>query len=448
MKLTTLSLCCALVTAGVTPVAQAALPLSVDNQPVPSLAPMLETTTPAVVNISTRSKVKTRNNPLMQDPVFRQFFGDQLPQQRRSSESLGSGVIVDAAKGYILTNHHVIDDADQILVKLRDGRSLEAKVIGSDADSDVAVIQVKAERLSALKLADSSQLRVGDFVVAIGNPFGLGQTVTSGIVSALSRTGLGIEKYEDFIQTDASINPGNSGGALVNLKGELVGINTAILGPNGGNIGIGFAIPANMVKQLMDQILTHGKVRRGLLGVYGQNITPDLADALDLKRATGVLINEVMPDSAAKEAGLQANDIVIAINDRPVSSMSELATQIGVSGADAKIRLKIWRDGSEKELEAQLKDDSSNSLAAQDIHEQLDGASLGNTDNDKGVQITDIANGSPAEYLGLRKGDIILALNRQQIRNLRDLQQLLKNKPGKLALNIRRGNSLFYLTLK
>jgi serine protease Do/serine protease DegQ len=258
---------------------EGALPSSVDGQPLPTLAPMLERATPAVVNIATVGHVEVRQNPLLSDPFFRHFFDIPDRPRRRQTQSLGSGVIVDAEHGYVLTNHHVIARADKITVTLRDGRHLNATLIGADPESDVAVIQVPAERLTALPLADSDRLRVGDFVVAIGNPFGLGQTVTSGIVSALGRTGLGIKGYEDFIQTDASINPGNSGGALVNLHGELVGINTAIIAPGGGNVGIGFAIPTSMASQIMQQLIEHGEVSRGQLGITAQDLTPELAQA-------------------------------------------------------------------------------------------------------------------------------------------------------------------------
>ena len=281
--------------------AQSTLPAAVDSQALPTLAPMLEKATPAVVNIATESRLA--RNPLLDDPFFRRFFN--IPEQplERKAQSVGSGVVVDARRGYVITNHHVVDGVDTITVTLRDGRKLNAKVIGSDRESDVAVIQIPSGNLTALPLADSDALRVGDFVVAIGNPFGLGQTVTSGIISALGRSGLGIQGYEDFIQTDASINPGNSGGALVNLRGELVGINTAIIAPGGGNVGIGFAIPSNMVSRLMNQIIAHGSVRRGQLGVSAQDLTPDLARAFNIPANQGAIIAQVSPRSAAARAG-------------------------------------------------------------------------------------------------------------------------------------------------
>jgi Do/DeqQ family serine protease len=276
------------------------LPASTENQALPTLAPMLERSMPAVVNISTSTKVEGRENPLLQDPYFRQFFN--VPKQSQQKNSLGSGVIIDSDKGYVLTNNHVIDKADKIMVTLTDGRHLNADLVGTDPEADVAIIRIPADKLTQLPIADSSHLRVGDFVVAIGNPFGLGQTVTSGIVSALGRSGLGIEGYEDFIQTDASINPGNSGGALVNLKGEFIGMNTAILAPSGGNVGIGFAIPANMVMTIKESLIKHGEVRRGLLGVTTQDLTPELVKAFNLVDIQGAAISRIENNSPAEKA--------------------------------------------------------------------------------------------------------------------------------------------------
>jgi serine protease Do/serine protease DegQ len=315
---------------------------------------MLERATPAVVNIATEGRIRLPRNPLLDDPFFRHFFN--LPNQpiERRTQSLGSGVVVDARGGYVVTNQHVIENAQTITVTLLDGRQLTAKVIGSDPDSDIAVIQIPANNLTALPLADSDTLRVGDFVVAIGNPFGLGQTVTSGIVSALGRTGLGIEGYEDFIQTDASINPGNSGGALVNLRGELVGINTAILAPGGGNVGIGFAIPANMVSQLMTQIVKYGGVRRGQLGVTVQDLTPQLARSFGISETQGAVITQVQPNSGAARAGLKTGDVVTAINDKPVRSSGSLRNTIGLMQVGEEVRLDILRDGRAMAVTAKI----------------------------------------------------------------------------------------------
>lgn len=422
-----------------------------EGKQLPSLAPTLEKITPAVVNISTKGTVEQKSNPLMQDPFFRHFFGDQQPRQRQTA-SLGSGVIVDADEGYILTNHHVIANADEITVKLKDGREFEAKLIGSDSNSDVAVIQIEAKDLTEVPLADSDKLRVGDFVMAIGNPFGLGQTVTSGIVSALQRTGLGIEKYEDFIQTDASINPGNSGGALVNLRGELIGINTAIIGPNGGNIGIGFAIPVNMAHHLMKQIIEHGSVKPGLLGIYGQDINKELAEALNLEQQYGVLINEVTEDSAADKAGLKSGDILIEVNGRKITSWSTLRTQIGVLGAGADVKLSLLRDGEEKTLTAKLQAQDEQEAAADNIHPGLAGATLQSVEkgSDKiaGVEITAVQpNSRAALYNGLKEGDIIVAVNRKRVTSLSELRAALKNQSS-VAVKIVRGRYSQYILLR
>ncbi len=321
---------------------------AVGGAAVPSLAPMLARITPGVVNIAVRGKVREQN-PLLQDPFFRRFFN--LPQnqqtQERETQSTGSGVIVDAARGYVLTNGHVVENATRIEVTTKDNRRLTAKLIGRDADTDVAVLQIPATNLVAVPMGDSDRLLVGDFVIAIGNPFGLGQTVTSGIVSALGRSGLDIGENEDFIQTDASINPGNSGGPLVNLQGECVGINTAILAPGGGNIGIGFAAPINMARSVMDQIVRHGEVKRGRIGVAIQELTPDLAQSMKTSHATGAVIARVDPGSPAERAGLHGGDLVIAVNGVPVRGGTQLRNTIGLTRIGEKVDLTIDRRGSE-----------------------------------------------------------------------------------------------------
>jgi len=333
----------------------AALPAAVGEQALPSLAPMLERTTPTVVNISARGRVQVRESPLLQDPFFRFFFDlpprAQRPRERMTS-SLGSGVVVDAERGYILTNHHVIARADEITVTLRDTRTLQAEVVGSDPEVDIAVIKVPPEDLQAITIGDSDQLRVGDFVVAIGNPFGLGQTVTSGIVSALGRRGLGIEGYEDFIQTDASINPGNSGGALINSRGELIGINTAIIGPSGGNVGIGFAVPGNVARAVMDQLIEHGEVRRGRIGVVIQDLTPAIAEALGLERAKGTVVTQVEPGSPAARAGLQPGDVIVTINGNEVENSGDLSNRVSLLEIGARVELEYLRDGRRRRASA------------------------------------------------------------------------------------------------
>ena len=326
-------------------------PVTTDGK-VPTLAPLVEQVAPAVVNIAVLSRSPEQDNPMLQDPFFRRFFG--LPEQSRPQISAGSGVIVDAQRGYVLTNHHVIKDAQQIAVTLRDGRRLEAKLLGSDAGTDVALLTVRADNLKALALGDSDNLRVGDYVIAIGNPFGLGQTVTTGIVSALGRTGLDIEGYEDFIQTDASINPGNSGGPLVNLQGQVVGINTAILAPGGGNIGIGFAVPINMARRVMDQIVRYGEVKRGRIGVAIQDLTPELAQAMNTKQTVGAVIARVEAGSAAEQAGLKSGDLVVAVNGTAVHSGTQLRNMIGLARIGDQVTLTVDRRGSEYSLPVRI----------------------------------------------------------------------------------------------
>jgi serine protease Do len=327
------------------PPAGATLPAWAAAGAVPSLAPVLRDVTPAVVNISVRGRVR-EENPLFQDPMFRQFF--DVPEAiERDFEATGSGVIVDAERGYVLTNDHVVENAVAVEVTTKDGRRFQGRVIGHDKPTDIAVLRLeRASGLKALPLGDSDRLEVGDFVVAIGNPFGLGQTVTSGIVSALGRTGLGIEGYEDFIQTDASINPGNSGGALIDLRGRLIGINTAILAPGGGNVGIGFAVPINMARSVMEQIVAHGSVERGHVGLALQDLTPDLAAALGSGRVEGAVVSRVVPGSPAERAGLRRGDIVIAVGDTPVRSAAQLRTRIGLAAVGSALSLTVERRGA------------------------------------------------------------------------------------------------------
>src|SRR5579859_7431720 len=321
-------------------------PPAVNGQAVPSLAPMIKRVTPAVVNVSTRGhvQVQQQQNPFMNDPFFQQFFGGQgfnnAPTQRQF-ESLGSGVIVDAAKGYVLTNNHVVENADKITVTLNDGRNYTAKVVGKDPDTDVAVLQIKADGLTAVPLGNSEALEVGDFVVAIGNPFGLKHTVTAGIVSALGRAGIEDGKYENFIQTDASINPGNSGGALVDLSGNLVGINTAILSKGGGNIGIGFAIPINMAKAVMDQLVKYGKVERGVLGITITNLAPEAAQQYGVSTDNGVVVTQVQAGSGADKAGVKAGDVILKVDGKPVTSNSSLQSTIGTLRRGSSVQLQL-----------------------------------------------------------------------------------------------------------
>ncbi len=429
---------------------QAAMPQSVNGQTMPSLAPMLEQVTPGVVLISVRGTHEVEQRV---PDAFKFFFGNprqnQGQQKERQFRGLGSGVILDADKGYIVTNSHVINDADEIQITLKDGRQLEAKKIGGDEASDIALLQIVADDLVAVKIADSDRIRVGDFAVAIGSPFGLGQTVTSGIVSALGRSGLNIENYEDFIQTDAAINSGNSGGALINLRGELIGINTAILGPNGGNVGIGFAIPSNMVQNLVNQIIEFGEVRRGVLGVAGRSVTSEIAKAMELDVSQGAFVEQVTKDSAADDAGIRAGDVITKINGKMIKTFNELRGKIGSIGAGKTIKITVIRkDGKEKTYNVTLKKSEMAKIEAVSLHRMLDGAELENDDKSNGILVSEIADNSPAASLGLRKGDIINGINRQRINNIGELRSYLNDHKGVFALNIQRNNSSLFLMIR
>ena len=430
---------------------QAGLPAIVDGAPLPSLAPMVETVLPAVVNISTRGRVSMRENPLMQDPFFRRFFGSPETQPReRQTSSLGSGVIIDAAAGHVVTNQHVIGNADEITVRLHDGRSVQAEVIGSDPNADIAVIKIPAQGLTAIDLGNSDRLRVGDFVVAIGNPFGLGQTVTLGIVSALGRSGLGIEDYEDFIQTDASINMGNSGGALVNLRGELIGVNTAIVGPSGGNVGIGFAIPINMVLGLTRQIVEFGEVRRGRLGVVIQDLTRDLAEAFGIDTEHGAVIAQVMPDSAAADAGLKEADVITAVNERPVKGATDLRNIIGLSRSDEEVEIEYFRNRQQMTVRVKLRPAEVAIGLGEKISQHLTGATLTDSEDGElaGVRVTEVEARSPAWKAGLRKNDLIVSINRERVKNIDDVRQVVSKHSAGVLLQIKRGDSALFLAIR
>jgi serine protease Do/serine protease DegQ len=427
----------------------AGLPPYAEGQPLPSLAPMLERSMPAVVNISTSTNIQVSENPLMQDPFFRQFFN--LPNQPRQLQrnSLGSGVIIDSNQGLVLTNNHVIDKADKIMVTLNDGRQLSAKLIGTDPEADVAIIQIPAENLTMLPIADSSRLKVGDFVVAIGNPFGLGQTVTSGIVSALGRSGLGIEGYEDFIQTDASINPGNSGGALVNLRGELIGMNTAILAPTGGNVGIGFAIPSNMVMTIKESLVKHGEVRRGLLGVTTQDLTPELVKAFNLKNKQGAAISRIESNSPAAKAGLEPGDIIVAANGRPIKNSQDIRNIVGLMQIGDNVELEYFRNNEKRQVTATIGKAEQPQLAGEKLHPSLQGSVLIATQKNQveGVLFEKINTSSNAWRAGLRPGDVILSANRYRVRNLEELKQVV-DPNSVLLINIQRGQEGFFVVLQ
>jgi len=418
----------------------AALPDSVDGEALPSLAPLVERVSAAVVNIRV-SQTVTRNSPFGDD-AFRRFFGiPDVPQGSQEVASAGSGVIVDAQRGYILTNHHVVANADEIQISLIDGQILDADVVGSDAATDIAVLKVDAEDLVDMPIGSSDTVRVGDFVLAIGNPFGLGHTVTSGIVSALGRTGISSNGYEDFIQTDASINPGNSGGALVNMRGELIGINSAIISRSGGNVGIGFAVPTKIASSIMNQILDYGEVRRGLLGVSISGIDAEAAKALNASVDAGALVTEVVPGSAAEDSGLRVDDIIIAVNNDKITSAAELRNTIGLMGSGESVDIEYIRGGQTHHTTAVLGQLETARSSGGDIHPGLEGAEFAtaSTTSAGGVEVVSVQSGSPAAQRGLRTGDVITAVNRRGIRNLQQLAEIARDNRI-LFLMVQRGD--------
>ncbi|UTW14486.1 Do family serine endopeptidase [Marinobacterium rhizophilum] len=417
---------------------------------LPSLAPMLEQVNPAVVNIATYTSKAQQQNPLLQDPFFRRFFNlpeeQARPRPRRRQTSAGSGVIVDAGKGSIITNFHVIKGADEIQVSLVDGRTFQAELVGGDPEVDIAVLKIDADDLTAVSLSDSDSLRVGDFVVAIGNPFGLGQTITTGVVSALGRTGLGIEGYEDFIQTDASINPGNSGGALVNLRGELVGINTAIIAPGGGNVGIGFAIPVNMAQASAAQILEHGEVKRGQIGVAIQDMTPALQQAFKLPNGQkGVLVTDVKKGSEADKAGLEAGDLIMDVNGQATPTTGQLRNSIAFSDIGETLTLRVLRDGKTLMLEVDVGESADWASGVE--HPLLQNVTLQPNPQGSGVQIKALAPDSMAAANGLRASDVLLSVNRIKVSSTQDIARALQKSQGPVLLQVQRGGGVFFLVI-
>ncbi|PTM33898.1 serine endoprotease DegQ [Enterobacter cloacae] len=431
--------------------ALAAIPSQVPGQAaIPSLAPMLEKVLPAVVSVQVEgTAVQSQRVP----EELKKYFGDEAPdQQAQPFEGLGSGVIIDAAKGYILTNNHVISQADKISVQLNDGREFDAKLIGGDDQSDIALLQVQnPSNLTQITIADSDKLRVGDFAVAVGNPFGLRQTATSGIVSALGRSGLNLEGLENFIQTDASINRGNSGGALLNLNGELIGINTAILAPGGGSIGIGFAIPSNMAKTLAQQLIQFGEIKRGLLGIKGMEMSADIAKAFNINVQRGAFVSEVLPNSGSAKAGVKSGDVIVSLNDKPLSSFAELRSRIATTEPGAKVKLGLIRDGKPLDVEVTLDKSTSSSASAELIAPALQGATLSDgqlKDGTKGISIDTVEKSSPAAQAGLHQDDVIIGVNRNRVQSIAELRKVLESKPAVIALQVMRGNESIYILLR
>lgn len=431
--------------------AGAALPSQVPGQAaIPSLAPMLEKVLPAVVSVHVEGTARQSQRV---PEELKKYFGDDAPdQQAQPFEGLGSGVIIDAAKGYVLTNNHVINQADKISIQLNDGREFDAKLIGGDDQSDIALLQVQnPSNLKQITIADSDALRVGDFAVAVGNPFGLGQTATSGIISALGRSGLNLEGLENFIQTDASINRGNSGGALLNLNGELIGINTAILAPGGGSIGIGFAIPSNMAKTLSQQLIQFGEVKRGLLGIKGMEMSADIAKAFKLNVQRGAFVSEVLPNSGSAKAGVKSGDVIVSLNDKPLSSFAELRSRIATTEPGAKVKLGLIREGKPMDVEVTLDKSTSSSASAELIAPTLQGATLSDgqlKDGTKGITVDTVEKSSPAAQAGLHQDDVIIGVNRTRVQSIAEMRKVLENKPSVIALQIMRGNESIYILLR
>lgn len=425
---------------------------------VPTLAPMLENVTPAVVNIYTISETQERNN-YIDDPFLRKFFNipGQSKSRKKNRSGLGSGVIINSEKGYIITNNHVIAKAKDIKVRLHDGREFKASLVGADPASDIAVIKISPDNLTSLKFSDSEKLRVGDFVVAIGNPFGIGQTVTSGIVSALGRSGLGIEAYENFIQTDASINPGNSGGALVNLKGELVGINTAIIGSRGGSgsVGIGLAIPVNMALDVTDQLLKYGVVKRGYLGVSAQDLTGDLSKAFGIKTNRGSIITQVQDNSPAHKAGIKVGDVIIKINNEPINNTAALRNKIGLLKINSIISIQISRKGKIINTNVKILEQKISKPSGIKINSRLQGMLFSEIKKGmpefgkiNGIKIVKIKKNSKAYSVGIRKNDIILSINNIPVQKIKDLEIVSGKTDSEIVVHVQRGNRTAFILLK
>lgn len=441
-----------------------------------TMAPLLERTTPAVVNISVSSTVKVPTNPFGNDEFIERFFGDRIPglgergndedeSNERTTRSVGSGVIINAGKGYVLTNHHVVDEADKITVTLTDRRTAEAELIGSDPGIDIALLKIDLKNLTDVPLANSDRTKVGDFVIAIGNPFGIGQTVTSGIVSALDRSTYSRDKYQNYIQTDAAINQGNSGGALINSKGELIGINAAILSRSGGSNGIGFAVPTNMVTNVMDQLIAYGEVRRGRIGVSIQNITPELMTAMGLSSRDGALVSQVVEDSPAEKAGIQEGDVIVGFNGKDILDSDDIRNAVGYVERGRKANISYIRDGQKvtakivvekaPDDEVDVAEDEKVSAIEPSSYEAFDGASFRNIPanldskgGDEGVLIVNIKRGSDAYDAGLRKGDIVRAVNNMQIADLIDFKSAIAGKRKAVALTVQRGRNQIYIAVK
>lgn len=437
--------------------------MSLDSERgVLSMAPLLDRITPAVVSINVRSTAKAPKLSNRNEELLERFFGGRMPNEPREKRGLGSGVIVNADEGLIITNAHVIEDADEIIVTLKDKRQLEAEIVGTDKKTDIALIKVSAKKLAELKIAKASEVRVGDYVIAVGNPFGLSHSVTSGIVSALGRDNGSGDGYQDFIQTDASINPGNSGGALVNSKGELIGINSAIISRSGGNQGIGFAVPTNIVQAVMRQLISYGEVRRGRIGVLIGDITPTLKEALDLTTLDGALVSQVVEDSPAEKAGLKRDDVIISFNGGAIKDASDIRNAVGLVEPGERYTITYLREGRKIkrriEVEAVDENDEQSDILAMNNGPEtktFSGATLTNIPVDlnlrggsEGVYVSAVEIGSKAQRAGLVKGDVIRSVNRRDVQNLENFNKLTKGEDGPFALSVERNGSTFYVAIK
>jgi Do/DeqQ family serine protease len=437
--------------------------MSLDSERgVLSMAPLLDRITPAVVSINVRSTAKAPKLSNRNEELLERFFGGRMPNEPREKSGLGSGVIVNAADGLIITNAHVSEDADEIIVTLKDKRQLEAKIVGTDKKTDIALIKVSAKKLAELQIAKASEVRVGDYVIAVGNPFGLSHSVTSGIVSALGRDNGSGDGYQDFIQTDASINPGNSGGALVNSKGELIGINSAIISRSGGNQGIGFAVPTNIVQAVMRQLISYGEVRRGRIGVLIGDITPTLKEALDLTTLDGALVSQVVEDSPAEKAGLKRDDVIISFNGGAIKDASDIRNAVGLVEPGERYTITYLREGRKIKRRIEVEavdenDEQSDSLAMNNGPEtkNFSGATLANIPADlnlrggsEGVYVSEVEISSKAQRAGLVKGDVIRSVNRRDVQNLESFNKLTKGEDGPFALSVERNGSTFYVAIK
>ena len=446
--------------------AYANMPQFSGSEKIPTLAPIIKNATPAIVNISIIPKKREVMNPLFEDPFFNKFFKDfhqfkqfqfEEKEQNNRQQSIGSGVIINSQEGHIITNNHVIKNAKEVFVTLRDNRQFKAKIIGTDDATDLALLKIDAKDIVSLPISNSDNLEVGDFVIAIGHLFSLSHTVTSGIVSGLSRSGLGIEGYEDFIQTDASINPGNSGGALINLKGELVGINTIILSTGGmGNIGIGFAIPSNMVQMVTQNLVNYGEVKRGQIGIYTQNITPELAKAFDLNINNGAIISKVNKNSPAEKAGLMEGDVITKVNDKAVNNISDVRNIIGMQAINTAVKIEFLRGENIKTTKVivgpQIKETATSDSLNIDL---LNGASFSDMtsahplyEKVQGVLVTKVKPGSQAWSSGLREEDIIVSVNKQKVTSIAELKKAATIKKDGILLNVRRGNAALYIIIQ